>query len=222
MRKFICSILCCVLLLGVLAGAASAMEVPDYSRRGSISVTMTCEGSPVPGGSLTLYRVGGVVRDDGSYLFAYTQDYAACPVPVEDLSSQAAQALAKIANEKKIQGTRKSIGAQGKVTFSDLEIGLYLLVQDTPAGGYNAAAPFLVSLPSRKDGGYVYEVDASPKLELERAPTVPTEPQTPPSGKLPQTGQLNWPVPVLLTAGLALIAGGWYLTKTGKKQEHET
>lgn len=37
--------------------------------------------------------------------------------------------------------------------------------------------------------------------------------------RLPQTGQLNWPVPVLVVFGLALISAGWIL-RFGKK-DHE-
>lgn len=47
-----------------------------------------------------------------------------------------------------------------------------------------------------------------------------TEPVTPgqPTGpKLPQTGQLWWPVPVLTFAGLVLFAGGWLLVKSASK-----
>ncbi len=37
--------------------------------------------------------------------------------------------------------------------------------------------------------------------------------------KLIQTGQLNWPVPVLTASGLALLAVGIYLTERSKKRE---
>lgn len=35
---------------------------------------------------------------------------------------------------------------------------------------------------------------------------------------LPQTGQLNWPVPVLTVAGLLLILVGWYL-RSGRQEK---
>ena len=40
---------------------------------------------------------------------------------------------------------------------------------------------------------------------------------TPSSGVLKQTGQLNWPVPVLLLGGLLLMAGGFILSRDRKK-----
>jgi hypothetical protein len=44
--------------------------------------------------------------------------------------------------------------------------------------------------------------------------TIPQKP-VPKASKLPQTGQLWWPVPVLTAAGLALFAAGWHRKNEG-------
>ena len=44
----------------------------------------------------------------------------------------------------------------------------------------------------------------------------PTEPGEP---DLPQTGQLNWPIPLMAVAGLGFFVVGWTLC-FGKKREH--
>ena len=130
-------------------------------------------------------------------------------------------------------------------------------MQDTPATGFEAISPFLVSMPVYDETveDYVYKVDANPKMSsLVRKPT-PTTPEDPgdpePSGDkstdvttvttitpvtpsvtlpsmpvvtdpgtLPQTGQLNWPVPVLAAFGLCLIAAGWALRCGGQRKHH--
>ncbi|MCD7821787.1 MAG: hypothetical protein LUG64_06230, partial [Clostridiales bacterium] len=43
--------------------------------------------------------------------------------------------------------------------------------------------------------------------------------ETTTSSKLPQTGQLNWPVPVLAVSGVVLFALGWGLSRSGRKRE---
>lgn len=49
------------------------------------------------------------------------------------------------------------------------------------------------------------------------SPDTPQNPGTPqtPGPRLPQTGQLNWPIPVLSISGLLLLGAGWLLRKKG-------
>jgi LPXTG-motif cell wall-anchored protein len=50
-------------------------------------------------------------------------------------------------------------------------------------------------------------------------PTTPQSPSTPSTTtttKLPQTGQLNWPVPLMAMSGLLLFAFGWWLKQREK------
>lgn len=221
MRKAI-SLLVCLMLLLSLSMTAYAHEVPDESRKGSIEVAMTYQGKAVPGGTLTFYRVGAIHEEDGNYSFVPTGDFADCGESFEDLQSPTlAEDLAKIA--AKAEGTKVTIGKDGKAKAENLELGLYLVVQTKEADGYNAVNPFLVSLPKVENGAYVYDVDATPKMgELTPAPTEETKETNKPSdSKLPQTGQLNWPVPVLAAAGLVLFAIGWALRFRKKKGNYE-
>ena len=49
-------------------------------------------------------------------------------------------------------------------------------------------------------------------------PDNPVSPDSPDKPVLPQTGQLNWPVPVLACSGVLLFAIGWVLNRQGKKE----
>ena len=76
-----------------------------------------------------------------------------------------------------------------------------------------------MSVPYLHNGEYKYEVTSVPKIDLERE----VKPTTPPSpggggGKLAQTGQLWWPVPVLVCAGLACIAVGLFRRRRGQNE----
>lgn len=224
MIRRILSALCCLMLLSAVI-SASAAEVPDLDRRGSIRVTMTYEDEAVPGGSLTIYRVADVHVENGAdYSFRYTADYENCGVSLDDVEdAKTAKALAAYTAENNISGTSVRIDGEGKASFRDLELGLYLLVQQEAAAGYEKASPFLISVPGQEGDSYIYDVDASPKLELEPAPTTAppsTEPSTP--SDIPQTGLNQWPVPVLVISGVLLAALGGYMVlcekkKTGKR-----
>lgn len=217
--KRLLNLLAVAALLAVLSVTAFAHDVPDPSRTGSISVTMHSGDTAVAGGSLTLYRVGEVQEENGDYCFAPTGDFVDCGKSFQDVSApELAERLAQYAEG--LTGLTLPIDDEGRVTFPELELGLYLLVQEEAAEEYYNAAPFLVSVPYMENGTYRYEVDASPKVELEKAPeaTLPTEPPDP---TLPQTGQLNWPVPVLVVLGLGLFAGGWFLCFGRRKDSRE-
>ncbi len=196
----LCAALCCS-----LTAAALAHDVPDMSRLCSVTVTMRLLGAPVPGGTLSIYRVGEVAEDNGDYSFRPTGDFAACGESFADLTDSDLLAL-RLMNYGSILTplATQTIDANGQVRFTDLPVGLYLMVQKTPAPGYAKMSPFLVSLPYLENGSYCYDLTATPKTDLDRTP--PPTPTPPPS--LPPTGQLWWPVPLLLCGGLLLCAVG--------------
>ena len=217
MMKRILSLLCALMLLTLLALPAGA-EVVDTTKRGSIAIQMKHDGKAVPGGELTIYRVAEISGN----AYRYLPDYASCQIPLDDLSSaKLPTTLAALVKLKNLQGTMGTIDANGRIKFSDLETGLYLIVQTKAAEDFYPINPFLVTLPGVKNGNYVYDVDASPKLELQPKPeetTKPTETTTPPTTTtpgtyIPQTGQTNWPIPALTAGGLFCIGLGWCLRK---------
>lgn len=198
-----------------------AHDVPDMTRKGTITVTMRQEDTVVAGGILSLYQVGIVREDDGNYDFALNDTFAGSGESLDEIQSEElAKNLAQYVQEQKISGVSKEIDANGTVTFEQLNVGLYLVVQDKAGSGYFKTKPFLVSIPYMKDGVYQYEIDASPKVELFKD-DIPVNsgktPSKPSPSSLPQTGQLNWPIPILVITGLLLFSMGWMLRNQGKK-----
>lgn len=215
MRKHVISGLLALLFLLALPLSAAAHAVPDESRNGhcSITVSMTYKGKAVRGGTLALYRVGDVAEDDGNYSFVPVEEIQADIPEFGDIESpDLAGRLAELEGKlTPVTSDPVTVDRDGNATFSDLTFGLYLVVQKTAASGYGKTAPFLVSVPYLYADEYQYDVTSQPKTDLERE-VKPTAP--PPSGsggkKLPQTGQLWWPVPVLACAGLGCIAVGLF------------
>ena len=190
-----------VLALSLTGVVAYAHEVPDPSRTGTISVSMKYDGQQVPGGTVTLYRVGDVVSDDGDYLFALNDACADSGVSLDDLQSpDAAEALAAWVASHDIAGTTVEIGDDGMATFTDVALGLYVMVQHDPASGYYAIDPFLIGMPLTEDGAYVYEIDASPKLELQKKPVTP-----PTEEGAPETGEPAMPIVAFAVCGVVFV-----------------
>lgn len=196
---------------------AYAHDVPQMNQKGTISITMKLDNKAVGGGTLTMYRVGEVHEDNGNVTFRPTGDFVNCGQSFQDVtSSNLPKKLADFAAKNKLSGLTKSIGTDGKVVFSDLEVGLYLFVQNKAASGYNKVNSFLVTMPYMENGTYNYNVDASPKVSIIK----PDKHHEKPDPTLPKTGQLNWPIPVLSVSGLLLFAIGWILY-FGKRKRNE-
>ena len=186
----------------------------------SIEMLVRYEGENITGGTLTAVRVGYVQEDDGNYDFRQEitnellEDITSSSLPKE-----LTDFYSNNKNDHDFYTQTQSV-TNGKATFRGLGVGLYLIIQNKAAEGYSKMNPFLVSVPYMEDGQYRYHVTASVKSELEREPeTIP--PSTKPPQYLPQTGQLNWPVPVLAVSGLAVFVLGWYLRFGRKKDGYE-
>lgn len=201
-RKMLKSILCALTLLFTTINV-NAEEV-DTTKTGSITITL--DKQQVSGGSLRLYQIATV--EDNK--FVYTNGYENCGISLDKLDSDTAKALAKISTDTNTSVTQ-SVVKGSNVVFNQLQVGLYLVVQDGSFENYQSIDPFLVSIPQKEGESYIYDVDASPKVGTLTKVT----PTTPPSEDIPNTGQLNWPIPVLATSGILLIVVGWYLLKKG-------
>ncbi len=115
-----------------------------------------------------------------------------------------------------------TIDEQGILLLEKIPQGLYLIsgTQHIQDQMIYTTDPILVMLPSldRTENAWIYDVTVYPKhtSRQESEPEIPEQPQTPPeeskpqtpSSTLPQTGQLWWPVFLLLAAGLFLIILG--------------
>ena len=276
-RKRLAAVLAALTLLVWCTAPAFALEVVDLSRTGSIKVSLydSETSEAVGGGTLTLYRVAKVQKDNANLSFVYTNGFEDCGVELGDLSEGELAGRLAEKTAATAESTTVEISDIGVAEFDDLEVGLYLVVQTTAAENYNVINPFLVSVPIQENGSYVYDVDALPKVgtaakKTPEPPDTPDKPDTPdtpdkpeeenpntpaapgpdnpdgwvlgahgekmylnpeapspdnPNGYvmgahgLPQTGQLNWPIPVLAVTGVVLVAAGIELKKGTRKDE---
>lgn len=216
-----------ILLLLLMQGtaiSATAISMPDLTQKGSLTIEMHWNGETLQGGQLRICKIADIHAETARF-------ERIAPLRGEALSLEdptdpavAAKALA-LALEKQLPMLSAPI-TEGTARFENLETGLYLVYQTTQdaSDGFAPIKPYLISVPYLSDGKYFLDVTAKPKVPLEEAPPVPTEPEPtkPTDSHLPQTGQLNWPVPILVVGGLVLFLLGWFLYFGGNKKKHET
>ncbi|MGI5931628.1 MAG: pilin N-terminal domain-containing protein [Eubacterium sp.] len=210
----ILAVLAAVLCFWLAAGSRPALA--DSGKTGTITVNVEdTDGHAVAGGTLAIYQVAAV--QDGK--FVYTRDFSSSTEKLEknsDFSDQLADQLASIAEQSKAETMdTRTVDQKGTARFSNLPEGVYLFVQTKEADGYTTLNPFLVTVPfTDTDGVTTYDITANPKpgkVSKKTEPTpapAPTPTPTPIDHRLPQTGQLWWPVPVLACAGAALLIAG--------------
>lgn len=219
--KQIGSVLLAFCLLCMVSVTAYAHEVPDENQKGTVTVKMEYDGKAVKGGTLTAYRVGEIRENDGNYSFEKTAAMENFAGNYENIGSASlAEEIAAFVEQQKIPAYAAAKNENGEAVFPNLELGLYLIVQTESSSGYEPLNPFLISVPMNEDGHYVYEISAEGKFQLHQEPQ-PTTPEKPSEPTLPQTGQLNWPIPVLVVLGLGLFSVGWVLRFGRKKDSYE-
>ena len=221
MRRRLFHLLLALTLLVSFGVSAFASTLPDLTKKGSITFTMKYNKQDIDGGTLTIYRVGDIVQDDANYSFHLIEKIDASKSVVED--PQKAGLAGELASKvQRSDAYRDNVKIEkGQVKFTDVEPGLYLVMQHSAAAGYECISPFLISVPQFTKGEYKLDVTADPKVPIETKPaptTKPTTKPTQPGDKLPDTGQLNWPVPVLVCSGVALFVLGW-VVRFGRKKE---
>ena len=255
-RSRFCGILAAVfavLLLVGPAGSALGNETftklnssLDVTKKGSVTLTLTDPETKrgMHGISLELTQVASIITNSsGNYEYAYTDSFKDCETRLEQLSEadmgarEAAAVVQTYAVAHNITGTVMKTDTSGKVSYTGLAPGVYLVRNNPAAPEGTTIRSFLVTVPRLLNNEYVYDVDATAKPEVSTdtldgnktpPPSTETETETettsppkggntppkggstPPTGggRLPQTGQLWWPVPVLTAGGLILIIAG--------------
>lgn len=153
----------------VFAGDAAQF---DPERKGSISVTLQDSESKksVDGAVLVLYRVAGISDSKGSVGYETVGDFTDFDLENYNISDNktVASALMNYVTENGLTGEKKTTEG-GKLVFSDLIPGLYFITEEGSVEGYYPVVPFIVTVPMMNEAGdgWIYDVDASPKVELE-------------------------------------------------------
>ena len=237
-------LICCVFSTNVTMVHALTYQDVDIDETGSISITIKYDDNPVAGGTVTLYQVANMQLDEkGDLQFVLTQDYESFNGDLTTLDESLTNSLKTYTEYNELVGLTQNINDSGYTCFSDLKLGLYLLIQGDAADGYMPINAFLVTVPEETNGTVVYDVDASPKTSVvkieDSTPTIEQETTTvtettqetttpsdtssrmkkdTPTPTIPQTGLLVWPVVLLIIVGVLLVGLGFMLVFLDKEK----
>lgn len=218
--------------------------VPDLTRKCSVTFNMAQNGTPIPGGSLKMYRIAAWTSKGGVYTFEWTKELADSGLDLNDYGSEVfARRIFMLVESRSLPAVSSEIGDDGVVTFSNLDSGLYVVYQTEPAKDYQPINAFCVSLPMSLGDTFVYDLQASPKPRPEKPDesypdvTTPEEPTTNPytqqtttpafdpgksDDRLPQTGQLWWPAWFIGGVGTVLLGFGLTLCVVSRRDPEDS
>lgn len=149
-------------------------------------------------------------------------DWAQCSA--SQLREKALQ-LAPVAQKRADYAAIQKTNTNGVAVFRDVTPGLYLVLRTKPApeNTVYTSDPFLVSIPTVVNDTAAYQVVAEPKYGWDTPSPEPTVPPSTPNPSLPQTGQLWWPLPVMIGLAVALMVAALACRKRSplKKRDRE-
>lgn len=154
--------------------------VPIHAQTGSLTFTNSWVTS---GHTFYLYKIADFDQDH----LTVRSDYSSV-VDVSHSSSDssywstAASNVVTVINNNSIAAASSATSGDQSVTFSNIELGLYLVTSDsfqtTVGSKYYSAAPTLVSVP-KNTADTVYSVTAELKPTITDVPETPVTPSTP-------------------------------------------
>ena len=165
LRKMI--IFCVTVLLILTCSLATFAQDFDPKKTGTFSVTLTerYNKKPLVGAELSVYYVATVsVNTNGNLSYAYTDSFENSGIDIYDPSL--ATKLDAFVSEYNVSSIKVTTDVNGTATCKNLALGLYFVRQTSAVEGFALCTPFIVTLPSKNVGGFVYEVNASPKTEV--------------------------------------------------------
>lgn len=265
-------------------------EDVDLEKTGSISITLKAGDTAVTGAELTIYQIAELkVNANDDLNFEYTKAFKGFEGSFYNMeNSETIEGLSDYIKSNNITGMSVKTDKAGLAVFKNLPLGLYFAMQTSSAEGFTKCTPFVVSIPTEENNSLIYNVDATPKTNVEKLVDITvkkvwnngklsrpdsvtiqlfngnnlvdtvtlndknnwtytwekqlqsdgysvTEKDIPDgytatyswegydftvtnTSTLIQTGQLFWPIPVLIISGLVLFALGWALYIRRKKE----
>ena len=182
-KKLLAGLLAGAMMLGSMSATAFAAQTTtpatiDTTKKGSLTIhkyeyngndtthkgtgsendTVPEGAKPLAGAGFTIYKVAGVDE--------LTSYYSTNPTELPNKNTYVENGKIKSAYSSKKVGEEVKTGADGTATFTELELGFYVVIEtSTPDKVTTPADPFLVSIPMTTAEGdnWLYDVHVYPK-----------------------------------------------------------
>ena len=175
-KNFLNSFLAFLVMAVMLIGSISQVVLADdyeAGKTGTITLTVQEAGDdgtvkPIPNVKLTLYKVGSVTFD-GNVHFVADNALQFTEIDFENLKTadewyKTAETLSAAVKRADFNGSEMQSDAEGKIVYSNVAEGVYLIVQSNPDDPDVSVSPMVLTVPFAEEStGWTYDVQAYPK-----------------------------------------------------------
>lgn len=154
------------LILNVNADAKTNNLV-DFNKKGLLEITLSEkeDNSKISGAEITIYKVADAKEKDHNLVFQYVDNFK-CSASLDNLESkELTNEINKCINDN-TTSFKKVTNKEGKVTFDNLDLGLYIVKQTNKVKGYSQISPYLISIPKVLNNEWTYNIVSKPKTEI--------------------------------------------------------
>ena len=141
----------------------------DFSKKGSIAITLKESESkaPISGVEITIYKVASMDIKDNNLIFNYASGFENCNVSLDNLNNEnLASSLEKCMVASSALKFTETTSTNGTVSFNNLDLGIYQVIQTKEKEGYSKIASFLVMIPENINNKWTYDIIAEPKTSI--------------------------------------------------------
>lgn len=142
----------------------------DFNRKGSITLELTEQehNEKIADANIEIVKIADAKVDLNSNLYyEYVSSLTECNVDIKDVTKIDVNKLASCINDN-TQRLSSISDNNGKVSFSNLDLGLYLIRQTNKLNKYTSIDSYLVTLPTIENNDWIYDIYSIPKTEIQK------------------------------------------------------
>lgn len=142
----------------------------DFNRKGSITFELTEQehNEKIADANIEIVKIADARVDLNSNLYyEYVSSLTECNVDIKDVTKIDVNELASCINDN-TQRLSSISDNNGKVSFSNLDLGLYLIRQTNKLNKYTSIDSYLVTLPTIENNDWIYDIYSIPKTEIQK------------------------------------------------------
>ena len=146
-----------------------ADDIIDFSKKGSIDIVLTEKESnkAINGAMLGVYKVADAKLDNANLVYETSEEVKSCKIDFSKIDDRTiTEGMVDCIKNTDTFSTSETTNEKGKVSFTDLDLGLYMVVQINKVKGYSNIDAFLVMIPQVINNKWVYDIDCEPKTDI--------------------------------------------------------